>query len=220
MVEVFWGSGSPFAWSVLLGFEVKRAPYESRLISFSDGDLDKPEFRAVNPRGKVPAIRDGAMTLAESNAILAWLDRKHPEPPLFGTTAEETGRIWRAVIENVSYLQQPAGTIARALFRGKVEEQRAELEAAAEALGEEIAGYERRLAKGDWLEGGRLTAADLTAYPHFELLFRIAGREDAKTLGLGFEKGWAAYPALSAWRDRIRALPGYEKTYPPHWGRA
>ena len=41
-VEVFWGSGSPFAWSVMLALEVKGVPYTGHLLSFSDGDLKKP----------------------------------------------------------------------------------------------------------------------------------------------------------------------------------
>ena len=38
------------------------------------------EFLALNPRGKVPVIRDGAFTLSESVAILLYLDRRFPEP--------------------------------------------------------------------------------------------------------------------------------------------
>ena len=93
-LEIYWGSGSPFAWRVLLAAELKRIPYESKLLEFSKGDLKTPEFLALNPRGKVPVIRDGDFVLAESMAILAYLDRKQPEPPLFGRTAEDAGRIW------------------------------------------------------------------------------------------------------------------------------
>ena len=34
-LEVFWGSGSPFSWRVLLALEYKRVPYESRLLQFA-----------------------------------------------------------------------------------------------------------------------------------------------------------------------------------------
>jgi len=37
-LEVYWGSGSPFAWRVLLTLEVKRLDYESELLEFSKGD--------------------------------------------------------------------------------------------------------------------------------------------------------------------------------------
>src|SRR5215813_8198463 len=82
MLEIYWGSGSPFAWRVLLAAELKRIPYESRLLEFSKGDLKTPEFLALNPRGKVPVIRDGDVVLAESLAIIAYLERKHPDRAL------------------------------------------------------------------------------------------------------------------------------------------
>jgi glutathione S-transferase len=47
-----------------------------------DGEwvLTLPEFLAINPLGRVPAIRDGNFTLHESLAIMVYLDRKHPNP--------------------------------------------------------------------------------------------------------------------------------------------
>src|SRR5579885_1995252 len=54
---IFWGSGSPFSWRVLLGAHIKGLEYESRLLEFSKGHLKAPEFLQMNPRGKVPVIR-------------------------------------------------------------------------------------------------------------------------------------------------------------------
>jgi hypothetical protein len=39
----------------------------------------------------------------------------------------------------------------------------------------------------------------------------------ARPLELGFLPLETTYPALAAWVKRIEALPGYERTYPPHW---
>ena len=216
-VEVFWGSGSPFAWSVMLAMEVKGVPYTGHLLSFSDGDLKKPEFLAMNPRGKVPVVRDGDFTIAESNAILAWLEAKAPQPALFGSNAEQTGAIWRAVLEHAAYFQHHTHAISGAVFYKKMEEKAEEVKASAIAVGEELARYEAALSKGDWLVGKTMSAADLVAYPPFELVSPLAARPEVKAFGLGFDKGWDAYPALSAWRARIKALPGYDNTYPPHW---
>src|SRR5512138_4014731 len=105
-LEIYWGAGSPFAWRVMLAAELKRIPYESKLLEFSKAQNKTPEFLAMNPRGKVPVIRDGDFVLAESMAILAYLDRKHPEPPLLGRTAEEAGRIWETVFELESYARE------------------------------------------------------------------------------------------------------------------
>jgi glutathione S-transferase len=61
--------------------------YEGKLLETSKDELKTPEFLAINPLGRVPALRDGNFTLHESLAIMVYLDRKHPSPPLFGRTA-------------------------------------------------------------------------------------------------------------------------------------
>src|SRR3990167_406403 len=106
-LELYWGSGSPFAWRVLLTLEVKRLKYESKLLEFSKEDHKSPGYLKLNPRGKVPTLKDGDFVLYESLAIVAYLDRKYPEPPIFGTTAQETGLIWRSISETEAYLGPP-----------------------------------------------------------------------------------------------------------------
>jgi hypothetical protein len=90
-IELYWGSGSPFAWRVMLTLEVKGLLYESKLLEFSKGDHKTPPILQLNPRGKVPTLKDGDFVVYESLAIMSYLDRKYPATPLFGTTAEETG---------------------------------------------------------------------------------------------------------------------------------
>src|SRR5262245_45691355 len=46
----YYASGSPYAWRVWLALEHKRIGYELKTLSFSAGDLRKPEFSAINPR--------------------------------------------------------------------------------------------------------------------------------------------------------------------------
>ena len=52
-LEIYWGSGSPNAWRVLLTAELKKIPYESKMLEFSKEDHKKPEFIALNPRGRL-----------------------------------------------------------------------------------------------------------------------------------------------------------------------
>jgi glutathione S-transferase len=54
-----------------------------------------PEYRAISPLGKVPAYRDGDRTLADSSIICAYLERIHPEPPLYPSDPYEYARaLW------------------------------------------------------------------------------------------------------------------------------
>ena len=78
----YYGSGSPFAWKVWLILEHKGIPYEFRLLTFDRGDTKSSEFRAVNPRGKVPAILDDGFALWESAVIAEYLEERYPQKPL------------------------------------------------------------------------------------------------------------------------------------------
>lgn len=218
-LELFWVSGSCNSWRVQLALEIKKVAYESRLLQFSKGELKTADFLAINPRGKVPVIRDGAFTLYESVAILLYLDRKFPEPPLFGRTAEDGGRILRQVQELVFYLEPILDRVAMPIYRGKVasEAEAEAVKAAARELHPELARLEAALADSPFLIGQSVSAADCTAFPFVQQVLRAAGKEVARPLDLGFLPLELHYPAIAAWVKRIEALPGYQRTYPPHW---
>ena len=78
----YYASGSPYAWRVWLALEHKQVAYELKTMSFSAGELRTPEFLAINPRHRVPALVDGNFSLYESAAILEYLDEKYPNPPV------------------------------------------------------------------------------------------------------------------------------------------
>lgn len=216
-LEFFWFSGSCNSWRVHLALELKRVPYESRLLSFSNKEHATPAFLAVNPRGKVPAIREGAFTLAESMAILLYLDRKYPTPPLFGSTAEEAGQILRRALDLVYYFEPLVDRVVLPIYRGKADVEAAAIKAAAQELHVELHALETTLAGSPFIVGPALSAADLTAFPFVQQVLRAAGKPGTQALELGVLPLVATYPALAAWVARIEALPGYERTYPPHW---
>lgn len=219
-IEIFWFSGSPFAWRALLAAELKRVPYASRLIQASAGDHRKLEFVAMNPRSKVPVLRDGDFVVTESLAILAYLDRRFPEPPLFGRTAEETARIWRLALDFDNHAHAHFTNLVLPIFFDEVATKREQVDRAADAVRRELATLELRLVGHPWLAGGALSAADIAVYPFVEALLRAVGKPAAKTANLRILPFEQTYPALAAWRQRIVALPGYDGAYPPHWRAA
>ena len=169
-------------------------PFEWPHTDGNAGDTRTPEFLAVNPIGKVPALEldDGTM-LAESNAILLhfaegteWL----PAPGLHRTRVHEwlffeqySHEPYIAVARNLITWQRQAH-----LFRDRLDE-------CARKGAHALDVMERRLAEHDWLAGEAPTVADLA-------LFAYTHRADEGNFRL---PGW---PGVLSWVSRVAGLPG------------
>lgn len=218
MIDLYTFSGSGHAWRVLLALEIKGQRYGETLFASPQTDLKSPEFLAISPRGKVPVIRDGAYALPESSAILAYLDRKYPQPPLFGRSAEETGLIWKAILDFDLYVSHAwVSHIIVPIFFGHAQARADEIRQAARAGHAELAKLEAAVSTDGWIAGRELSAADITIFPVLEGLLRAAGKPDAQPLALDLLPFEQHYPALGGWRQRIRSMPAYERTYPAYW---
>lgn len=215
-LDIWWISGSPYAWWVLLAAEVKGLAYESHLLSVSKRETHTPEFLAMNPRGMVPVMRDGDFVLSESPAIVAYLDSKGETPPLFGASPREAARVWEAVSQVLSYLRRD--TFADLILSGRATPGDADvIRKNAKRLKAELGFFEAQLASMPYVAGQSLSAADLAliAFLHFNL--RAAGKEIPLSLGLGIFPLADRWPSLAAWAGRMERLPAFDRTYPPHW---
>jgi GSH-dependent disulfide-bond oxidoreductase len=73
-----YAHGSPNPHKVSIALEELGLPYEAKVVDIWSGEQFGPEFQALNPNGKVPAIvdHDTGRTVYESNAILLYLAEK------------------------------------------------------------------------------------------------------------------------------------------------
>lgn len=216
-IDIYWGSGSPYSWRVLLALEYKKLAYRSTLLQFSKQEHKSAQMLKMNPRGRVPVLKDGDYVCFESLAILTYLDRKYPEPPLFGHSAEEAGTIMRVICEYQVYVEEHITRILTAIFFQGLEGKLDEIAKSMQVVAGEARTIEGRLAQSAWLVGEALSAADLVVYPGIQLLLRALERREAQELRARFLPLETHYPALAAWLRRVEALPGYERTFPPHW---
>jgi glutathione S-transferase len=216
-ITVYWGSGSPFSWRVLLALEHKRLPYESQLLHFDKQEHQSPHMLKMNPRGRVPVLKDGDYVVFESVAMLYYLDEKYPDPPIFGVTPEEAGVIMRVICEFMAYTEPSLMKITAAIFEDRVAEDIDALTDAMHLVGREARTIEGRLSKEDWIVGTRYSATDMVIFPWIQVLRRALNRKSAASLSARFLPMERNYPALARWINRIESLPGYERTYPPHW---
>lgn len=211
-IELYWGSGSGPAWRVMLALAHKGVPYTGHLLSFSARDTRKPEFLAKNPRGKVPVIVEGDFVLNESLAILAWLEARFPERPLFGPDPARVGQVWRHIMEYETHGKATVDAISRPIFtQGAEGSTLVEPVAAAEAELDLLASR----VKDGFLVGDSLSAADLVWYIGLRTLERAATRP--KGLSTGLAPLGARWSALLPWARNVEAIPGFADTLPPHW---
>lgn len=208
----YYASGSPFAWRVWLALEHKQLAYEHKVMSFSAGDLKKPEFLAINPRHKVPAIVDDGFALYESQAILEYLEERHPaRPSLFPGDLRQRALVRRIVQEADQYLIVAFDPLMdQIFFTAQDEWDLGAIEKAHAKLIEELRFWEV-MAVADFLAGKEPSAADFAAYPHLALGLRLEKKKpDLDVRG-------ALGPRLRGWMARVEALPFFQKTWPPHW---
>src|SRR6202161_3583167 len=85
MMQLYWSPRSR-SFSSLWLMEETGQPYERVLTDISTGAQKKPEYLAINPMAKVPALKDGEATLAGAAAICAYVADRYPQaklaPPL------------------------------------------------------------------------------------------------------------------------------------------
>jgi len=213
-MDFYTGHGSPYGWRVWLALELKKIPYNVKIMSFQAGDTRKPEFVALNPRHTVPTIvEDDGHVLWESLAILEYLDERYPAAPkLYPGDAKASARVRRLIQEMEGYLDKEGIDPITTEYFGKdgAPPDAVRVEQAKTRLGEELAYFAKEI-RGKFIAGDEPSAADLVLYPWYGYVKRITFRKpETKLTDL-------VPPAMKAWAERIEAWPFYDKTFPAHW---
>src|SRR6478609_7375916 len=192
-------SGNCFKVRLLLGL-LGRA-YERVPVDIFAGDTLTGEFAAINPLRETPVLElDSGERLAQSSAILWYLAS--------GTPLLPDGALERAqVVSWLSFEQERVmGGLGNPRFRLLTGRDTTGIEARLATGRGALSVLDRHLDGRSYVVGASPTIADLGLFPYVS----VAG--DA-----GIElRDW---PQVTAWLDRIRALPGFVDdfvTYPPN----
>lgn len=209
--ELYWISGSPPAWRVMLALTLKGITFDSRRLDHGAGENRTPEYLALNPNGQVPTLVVGDLVIRESIAILAWLDRAFPARPVWGDTTDAAASVWQDVMEMEGSVRASVTATAQALLRSTAHEP-----ATLADLGTVCDIYADQLTGQPFLGGETPMTSDIWLYPALHWIARgvaLAGDaapETCVTLT-------SSRPALHDWMARMATLPGVADTYPPHW---
>ena len=195
MLTVYGFSPSGNCHKVRLMLEQLGRAYRWIETDSARGATRMPEFLAINPNGRVPAIvREDGRALAESNAILCWLAEGSEYLP--SDNWERAQALAWMFFEQYSH--EPYIAVAR-FIRGWTpadSPRRADLPRLRERGHQALAVMEKHLAAHAWFTGANYGVADIAlhAYTH------VAGEG-------GFDL--APYPALRDWLARVQATPRF-----------
>jgi len=156
---------SPNACSLAshIALEEAGADYELVLTSTRDGSVRKPEYLAINPKGRVPALQTERGVLTESPAILSWIAQAYPEArlaPLADPFAFAEMQAFNGFLSSSMHIMFALHWRAARFVEG--EDHLAAVKAhAPKALAEQFRLVEERLKDGrTWVNGEAYTVSD------------------------------------------------------------
>lgn len=166
-------------------------------VEFEEVDLaarahKSASFLKLNPFGQVPVLEDGDTVIADSNAILVYLAKKHGRSDWLPEDPEGAARVQRWL--SVAAGQIASGPAAARLinvFNARYDAE--EVIGRAHAI---LALIEQALGGRDWIAVDRPTIADVALYSYI-------ARAPEGNVSL------ADYPSIRAWLQRIEQLPGF-----------
>lgn len=190
----FYYSGAPNPMKVALFLEETGLAYEAVPVDTRKGEQHKPDYLAINPNAKVPAIVDGDVVVFDSNAILLYLAEKTGQflpPPGDKTRGELLS--WLMFVasgvgpysgQSVHFRLYAPEKVPYAVNRYGFEAQR------------HFGILDARLAKQSYMVGGVYTIVDMAVWGWARMMPNVLG-----------EAAWAKFPNLKRLVDEISARP-------------
>jgi len=171
-----------------LGLEYEHIPVE-----IGDAGARTPEFLAINPNGRLPAVVDGGTVLVESLAITLYLAKKHATGTLYPARIEDEARAWQWTLWALTEVDR--GVNIWSLNAVRLPEAERDVAKRAEALQVLRAPFkvlDEAVAKQPYLLGNSFTVADLNV---------------AAVISRAVDMDLSAVPHLKAWLERCLDRP-------------
>lgn len=212
--SIVWGAKvSPFVRKVLIAMEYKGIPYKNHdilpAVLLKSLKKEVPEeFIKVSPLGKIPAYQHGDFSVADSAVILAYLEKIHPEKPLYPADPQLFARaLWLekygdTVLSGVSHT-----VIIESLINPQILKIATDHDALQKAVNQElppILDYlEGQLSApyaGRYFIGNTMTVADISVGTHLVTLKLLQVEVDSKR-----------WPKLSNYFHQLLEEPSFKK---------
>lgn len=198
--ELFHDPMSPFCRKVRVVLDEMGVRFS---LTREDVSLQRDEFLALIPAGEVPVLIDGSgSVLADSQAIVEYLQDIHKEPDLLGENPAERAETRRLVAWFDGRMYQE---VTRMIIEEKIQKWRqrrgkpdsAILAAARGRLRLHLDDMERLLATRFWLAGERFSLADIAAASQISCIDYVG------------DIPWSSSLATREWYARIKSRPSF-----------
>lgn len=177
---------SPAPRTVRMYLAEKGIVLPARQVDVFAGENRQAAYLAHNPAGQTPVLLlDDGNCIAESVAIMEYIEESHPDPPLIGTTPEQRAltRQWQrraelAITENIHNAYHYAEGLAR--FRGRIPVAPEAAEGLKRVAQDRIAWLDGMLDGHTFLAGDRFTIADIWLYVWLDFADSVRQPSDRK----------------------------------------
>lgn len=207
MITVYGRRSSINVQKVLWAIAETGVAFERETVGGSFGGTDTREFRKINPMGLVPAIKDGSITMFESNAIVRYLARRYGKTSIRprGQKAWALADQWMDWATSTPYV--PLSTIFWNKVRLPADQCDVKaVKAAEKALAGHMKLANRMLGRKAWVAGRHFSFGDI---PFGAMYWRYQNLEvDRPRL-----------PNLDRWYAQLQERPAYRQWIMVPFGR-
>jgi glutathione S-transferase len=179
----------------------KGLQWETTWLDLPKGEHRKPEYLAINPVGKVPALIDDGVIVHDSTVINEYLEDRFPKNPLLPRDPAMRARARAFEDYSDAYFAPSAYKILLQMRKPEAERDRTRIEEGEREVLAHFAYLDKELA-GRQFFAGLLSLADVSFVPH------LANYERA-----GY-KIPGDFPNLKAWWERMKARPSFDLSMP------
>lgn len=200
-MKVYGALLSPYVRKVCLVAEEKGIDYDLVMTGPNSAD---PEFVAASPFGKIPAIADGNYRLADSTAIVSYLEAKHPQNPLLPAEPQARGRaVWFDEFADTVLGTSGLKIVFNRLVGPKLlkigGDEAIALQGEAE-LPRILAYLDSAAPETGWLLGDAFTLADISVASMLITMGAVGHGPNSET-----------HPRTAAWFARVRERPAFQR---------
>ena len=193
MIRVHSTKASINGYKVRLLLAFLEVPYELVELDMYSGEHKREPFLTLNPFGQMPALTDGAFTIADSHACLVYVARKHdPKGRWLPSDAEGEAKVAEWLSKSANEVHQ-GPWMKRAKIRrpDAIKLSDAEIDARCDHI---LKLMDAHLAKRAWLALDRPTIADVSCFGPISML-KVSGYDTDK------------WPNVTRWLVGVRGLP-------------